>query len=288
MIVFLLLLHAIPSDGVNLRWQFKQGDTFQQETISKLTQVVKARQQEFKQDIVQTSLIKYTVSAVEPNGNVLLDQQIESMKATNPDGSPSKGNNAVFNQLQGAILKAKLTPELKVEQLEGYDELLKRLAGDDPNVRRVVTAILSEEQLKNAISYSMGFVPQKAMPAGSTWKKEMTLTMGPLGTVQISQAFKFEGMETIEGTSLAKITYQPTVNYVPPKADAINPELSITKGKIELKSASGVIYFDPAGGRLHHSELKLTLGGEMTAQVQGSEIPVTFEQTQSIAVRMKK
>lgn len=288
MLLFLLLLQTAQTDGVNLRWQLNQGDTFQLETVSKLTQVVTARQQEFKQDAVHTSLVKYTVSAVEPNGVIVLDQQIESMKATNPDGSASPGNNAIFNQLQGAIVKARLTPGLKVEQLEGYDELVKRLAGDDPSMRRVVQALLSEEQLKNAIGYSMGFVPQKAVQPGATWKSEMNVALGPLGTVRINQAFKFEGMETVEGVSLAKISYQPAVDYVPPKAEAGNPDLSILRGKIELRSGSGVIYFDATKGRLHHSDLKFTLRGEMTAQVQGIETPVTFEQTQSIAVRMKK
>lgn len=288
MLLFILLLSPWQGDGANLRWQFKQGDTFLQETKSQLQQVVKVNQQEFKQDIVHTTVVKYSVSEVGDGGAITLDQQIESMKATNSDGSPSAGNNAVLNQMQGAIIKAKLNAELQVTQLEGYDELIKRLAGDDPSVRRVVQALVSEEQLKNGISHSLGFVPQKATPVGTMWKRELTLTLGPLGSVQVNQAFKYEGMETLEGVSLAKISYQPTVSYTPPKAEAANPEMSIVKGTIQLKSGQGVVYFDPAFGRLHHSSLKLTLSGEMTAKLQGKEVPLSFEQTQSIDVRMKK
>jgi len=287
MLYFLLLFIGLPGDAVNLRWQFKQGDTFQQETRSQLNQVVKVNQQEFKQDLVHTTLVKFTVSEVVPGG-ITLEQQIESMKATAPDGSPSPGNNAVLNQLQGAILKAKLSPELQVKELEGYDELLKRLAGDDPSVRRVAQALLSEEQLKNAIQHSLGFVPQKETQPGATWNREMTISLGPLGSMRIGQAFKFDGMETVEGVPLAKISYQPTVSYTPPKADATNPELSIIQGTIELKKGSGVVYFDPAVGRLHHSSLKLELTGTLTAKLGGKEVPITFEQTQTVDVRMKK
>ncbi|HQR09169.1 MAG TPA: DUF6263 family protein [Gemmatales bacterium] len=287
MLFLLLLLTPLQTDGVNLRWQFKQGDTFNQESRSQLNQTVKVGDKEFKQDLVHTTLVKYTVSEVTPMG-ITLEQQIESMKATAPDGQPSPGNNAVLNQLQGAILKAKLSPDLQVKELEGYDELLKRLAGDDPSIQRVAKALLSEEQLKNAISHSLGFVPQKATSPGATWNREMTIALGPLGSVRIGQAFKFEGMESVDGVSLAKITFQPTVAYSAPKPDASNPELSITQGNIKLKEGSGVVYFDPAAGRLHHSTLKLTLTGDLTAKISGKEIPLTFDQTQTIDVRMKK
>jgi len=106
--------------------------------------------------------------------------------------------------------------------------------------------------------------------------------------MRIGQAFKFDGMETVEGVPLAKISYQPTVSYTPPKADATNPELSIIQGTIELKKGSGVVYFDPAVGRLHHSSLKLELTGTLTAKLGGKEVPITFEQTQTVDVRMKK
>lgn len=288
MYFLLLLISSWQGEGAALRWQFKQGDSFQLETRSQLQQVVKAAQQEFKQDIVHTTVVKYTVSEVAPDGSVTLDQQIDSMKATNPDGTPSSGNNAVLNQLQGAILKAKLKPALEVEQLEGYEELVKRLAGDDPSVRRVVQALLSEEQLKNSISHSLGFVPQKPALVGETWKREMTMSLGPLGSVLINQAYKFEGMENVEGVSLAKISYQPTISYISPKPEAMNPEMSIVKGTMQLKSGQGVLYFDPAKGRLQRNSLKLVLIGEMTAKVQGKEVPVTFEQTQSFEVRMMK
>lgn len=287
MLLFLLFLLPLQGDAVPLRWQFKQGDVFQQETISKINQVVKANQQEFKQDLVHTTLVKYTINAVGPDG-ITLEQQIESMKATTPDGSPSPGNNAVLNQLQGTILKAKLSPELQVKEIEGYDDLLKRLAGDDPSIRRVAQALLSEEQLKNAVQHSLGFVPQNTAAPGATWKREMSISLGPLGSVRISQSFKFEGMEKIDGVSLAKISFQPTVNYTPPKPEAANPELSITQGTIQLKQGSGTVYFDPAAGRLHHSTLKLELTGEMTARLNGKDVPLRFEQTQSVEVRMKK
>lgn len=287
MLYLLLLLSPIQGDVINLRWQFKQGDTFQQETRSQLNQLVKVNQQEFKQDLVHTTLVKYTVHEAAPDG-VTLEQQIESMKATAPDGQPSPGNNAVLNQLQGTILKAKLSPELQVKELEGYDELLKRLAGDDPSVRRVAQALLSELQLKNAIEHSLGFVPQKATQPGTTWNREMSISLGPLGSIKIGQAFKFEGMESVDGVKLAKISYQPTISYSPPKPDAANPELSITQGNIKLKEGSGVVYFDPAAGRLHHSTLKLILSGELTAKISGKEVPLTFDQTQTIEVRTKK
>lgn len=286
MLLFCLLL--IPSDTLALRWQFKQGDTFQTETKSHLVQTVKVNGQDFKQDIIHTTVVKYTISAVEADGSILLEQQIESMKATNPDGSPSAGNNAVLNQLQGAIIKAKLTPQFVVKELEGYEELIKRLAGDDPSVRRVVQALLSEEQLKQGIQHSLGFVPQKDVNTGATWKQQLKLNLGPLGSINTELDFKAVGNSKFEEKDLVKIDYQPSVKYTPPTGDAVNPELAISQGTVDLKEGNGVAYFDTKEGRLYASTLKLHLTGELTAQLGGKAVPLTFDQTQTIEVRIKK
>lgn len=287
MILYLLLSLITPAENHALKWKFAKGDAFTMETVSQLKQSVKVNGQDIKQDLSHITRVKYTVTDV-ADGIIALDQEVESMKAANPDGSPSTGNNAILNQLQGSILKAKLTPDLKVKELEGYEEIIKRLAGDDPSLRRVVQALLSEEQLKQAIQHSFSFVPQKDTADGETWKRDLKLNLGPLGSVTTELNFKLAGKATVDGKELVKIDYQPTIKYTPPTAEAANPELSILSGNINLKSGKGVAYFDAQAGRLHSSQLTLELAGDMNAKLSGKEIPLTFEQTQTIEVRMKK
>lgn len=286
----LLLLLLIPpvGDTLSLRWQFKEGDSFLAETKSHLVQTVNVNGKAYPQDTVHTSVVKYTVTAIDKDGRIVLEQQIESMKASNPDGSPSVGNNAILNQLQGAIIKARLSPQYEVKELEGYDELIKRLAGDDPSVRRVVQALLSEDQLKQTIQNTLGMVPQKDVEAGATWKRQLLMQLGPLGSIKTELDFKVSGATKFEDKDLIKIDYQPSIQYIPPTGDATNPVLSITQGKVQLKSGSGTIYFDAKAGRLYSSSLKLQLTGELTARVNGTEMLVTFDQTQTIDVRIKK
>lgn len=286
--LFLLAFAQADAGEVSLRWQFKQGETFQQQTRSQLHQVVKVGEQELKQDLVHTTVIKYVVKQVDTDGSVTFEQTIESMKATTPEGAPAAGNNAILNQLQGATFTAKLGPDFKVLQLEGYDELVKRLAGDDPSVRRVVQALLSEDQLKNIMQQSFGFVPNTQAKPGATWQRDLTLALGPLGTMTLKQNFKFEGMETKDGKSLAKVTFQPQVTYSPPKPEAANPEMSVLKGEIKADNPQGILYFDPAAGRLDRSELKLHLTGTLTVKLSGKEVPLTFDQTQTIETRLLK
>jgi hypothetical protein len=287
---FLFLLTSIQGapGEVSLRWQFKQGDTFQQQTRSQLHQVVKVNDQELKQDLVHTTVIKYVVKQVDKDGSVTLEQTIESMKATTPEGAPSAGNNAILNQMQGATFTAKLGPDYQVLQLEGYDDLVKRLAGDDPSVRRVVQAFLSEDQLKHIMQQSFGFVPNSQAKPGTTWQGDLNLTLGPLGGINLKQNFKFEGMETKDGKSLAKVTFQPQVTYSPAKSEAANPEMSVVKGEIKADNPQGVCYFDPAAGRLDRSELKLHLTGSLTVKLSGKEVPLTFDQMQTIETRLLK
>jgi hypothetical protein len=275
-------------DAVALKWQFKEGDSFVQTTDSKLNQVVRVNGQEFKQDLLHKTVIRFTIKQVESNGTITIEQKVESIKATNPDGTTAGGNNAVLNQLNGATFTVKLGPDYKVQQLEGHDELLKRLAGDDPSVRRVVLAVLSENQLKKAMQESFGFLPAEPVKPGAAWQREMSLTLGPLGSAVLKQDYKFEGMENKDGKSLAKATFKPTFIYTPPTGEATNPEMSITKGTIQPGNAQGTFFFDTAAGRLERSDMKVSFKGELTVKLNGKETPLTFEQTQTVEVRITK
>lgn len=287
MLLLLLTIVSCSHDALLLKWQFKKDDTFHYETTSRLTQSVRVKEQEYKQDNVHTAVMKYTVQAVEADGLLKLEQIIESMKATNPDGSASPGNNAIYNQLQGVALTMKLNPKFEVTELEGYDLLLKKLAGDDPSLRRVVHALFSEKHFKQAVHQAFGVVPQKEVPAGFQWKLNSETSLGPLGSVQVNLQMTAVGLEDFESKKLVKITYKPTLVYQPATSEASNPEMSITKGTVQLQESDGIAYFDPKAGRLYHSTLKLKMTGELTGKISGQEVPIRFDQTQTIEMRIK-
>jgi hypothetical protein len=287
-VLFMLLLAPVSQEEAALLWKFKAGETFQQEMRSRVTQTVKIGDHELAQDLIHTTVVKYTVKEVGAGGVVTLEQKIESSKATTPEGNPAAGKSALLNQLAGMTLVARLGPAYQVEQLEGYDELLKRLAGDDPSVRRVVQALLSEEQLKNAIGQSFAFVPGKNVKPGDGWQRELSLTLGPLGRVLVKHSFTFAGLEDHSGRKLAKVTYRPEIIYSPPGPEAANPQMSVVRGTVGLKAGEGVLFFDPAAGRLWRSELKMQLQGELTVKLNGKETPLTFEQTQTVDVRLQE
>ncbi|MBL8824282.1 MAG: hypothetical protein JNJ77_16975 [Planctomycetia bacterium] len=287
MLLLLLTIISFSSDALVLKWQFKQNDTFRYETTSRLTQSVRVKEQEYKQDNVHIAVMKYTVQSVEADGSLKLEQIIESMKATNPDGSASPGNNAIYNQLQGVALTMKLNPKFEVTELEGYDLLLKKLAGDDPSLRRVVHALFSEEHFKQAVHQAFGVVPQKEVPAGFQWNRKSETSIGPLGSVQVNLQMTAVGMKDFESKKLVKITYKPTLVYHPATSEASNPEMSITKGTVQLQESDGIAYFDPKAGRLYHSTLKLKMTGELTGKISGQEVPIRFDQTQTIEMRIK-
>lgn len=287
MLCLLLTIFSFINDALSLKWQFKKDDTFSYETTSRLTQSVRVKDQEFKQDIVHTAVMKYTIQSVEADGSIKLQLVIESMKALNPDGSTASGNNAIFNQMQGITLTMKLDAALQVIELNGYDLLMKKLAGDDPSLRRVVHTMFSEEHFKQTVQQAFGVVPQKEVPAGFQWDRKSETSLGPLGTLQVDLQMTAVGLEDFESKKLVKIQYKPTLNYQPATTEASNPEMSIIKGTIKLQEGEGTAYFDPQAGRLFHSTLKLKMKGELTAKISGQEVPVEFDQTQTIEMRIK-
>lgn len=283
----MIALLSFAPDDLPLKWQFKKDDSFSYETKSRLTQSVRVKDQEFKQDIVHTAIMKYTIQSVEADGSIKLQLLIESMKALNPDGSTATGNNAVFNQMQGITLTMKLNPAIQVLELEGYDLLMKKLAGDDPSLRRVVHAMFSEEHFKQAVHQAFAVVPQKEVPAGFQWKRKSVTSLGPLGTVQVDMQMTAVGLEDVESKKMVRLNYKPTLNYQPAATDASNPEMSIIKGSVKLQEGEGVAFFNPHAGRVFQSTLKLKMAGELTARISGQEVPVQFDQTQTIEMRIK-
>ncbi|HMO35050.1 MAG TPA: DUF6263 family protein [Gemmatales bacterium] len=285
---FCYLLLFLVQDNYSLTWKFAKGDRFTVETSSQLKQSVRVDGKEFPKEINHLVKITYTVDEIEDDGTIGIEIVVDSMNAQNTDGSLSSGNNAILNQLLGSKFKIKLQSDLQIKELDGYDELLQRVAGDDPSLRRVVQALLSEELLKRSIAQTFDFIPQRTLSEGETWKREANLSLGPLGSISNHLAFKLVGKVTLDGHDLVKLEYRPKVKYSLPASDAANPELAIVAGNIFLEKCTGIAYFDSKAGRLHSADLKLHLKGGMKAKLRGKEVPVDFEQTQSITTRILK
>ncbi|HMP04214.1 MAG TPA: DUF6263 family protein [Gemmatales bacterium] len=268
-----------------LRWQFKPEESFQLETTTELTQTVKIKNQQgdLTQNVKHVLLATYRVKQANQDGYVL-EQRIDSIKTESPVGAapPSK----LFQQLEGATLLITLNDKFQLIKLEGYDEMIKKVAGDDANVVKVVTALLPKETLIKSLEESFSFLPPAGHKAGEPWERKFDAALGPLGTLSITNVYQMMDNETVDGRNLARISVKPKITYAKPTDRTGDLPIQITDGQLNLESASGTLWFDSAAGKLVKSDMALKLKGALTVQTSGQQDEIELVQEQTVKIRL--
>jgi hypothetical protein len=261
-----------------LAWKFEKGDSFRLQTVSTVKQTLrllkegKPEGREVKQDMEYQIVMAYKVLD-KTKDQVVLENKVESMSFKNPDGAITADQ-----KVAGAVFQITLDAKGDVTKLDGYDEFLKKLAGDDGNTLKTLQAVLPKEALMRSAKEAFGFLPEK--PA-KTWTRELTIPMGPLGTLQLKNSYKHEGNETVAGKGLEKITFDSAVTYTAPKAQTGAVPFRVEKGDLKAEPTKGTIHFDQAAGRLVSLQHQIKLKGAVSLVSSGTKIDAELDQDQT-------
>src|SRR5262249_39575799 len=116
-----------------------------------------------------------------------VEQTIEGVKVTSTKADdPTLGVRSRFaNQLKGTKFKFTISPSGKVtsKAIEGYDDLIKKLTGGNEENEKEVRSRLPENAFREELNLIFGFLPDKPVSSGGTWKRSETLTL-PWGTLK--------------------------------------------------------------------------------------------------------
>src|SRR5262249_49501436 len=146
---------------VQMEWKLKEGDKFFLETVGTLKQQMRTQSKEMKQDQELTAVFALTVEKKNADNTAVLEEKVEALTVKNAAGLAA-GTDEKFNQqLVGTAFKVTLNPRGEVVKFEGYDDLVKKLAGDDPAFRKAVQSVTPEEQFRISVSEAFGFLPDK-------------------------------------------------------------------------------------------------------------------------------
>jgi len=268
-----------------LKWKFKKGDKFYQETAAAMKQTITISGQVQNQDLEQVTISSFSVEQAPPDGNLILEQKVESVRISGsaPLGAAQKAMDA----LQGTTFKITLGDKYQVTVFDGYEDFLKKVGGDDPLVGKMVRTTMSQDTLKKAIEESFTFLGSDPRKPGSEWKRDSTLSLGPLGTIISSHTYTYEGNENRNNRPMAKIGVTANLTYQAPKGEAASGlNFQITKGELKTQSAKGTIWFDNSAGRLAESEMRMHLKGTLTVSANGQDFPMDLNQEQVVRVRL--
>src|SRR5262249_45048470 len=147
---------------------------------------------------------------------------------------------------------------------------------------KLLRTILTEDTMKQGIQEAFAFMPGKPVNKGDSWKRKMSLSMGPMGTFVVDQDYTYQGKGKDGEESAVKVGY----GYEPPKADAGGLPFKITKGEFKTEEAKGILIFDPVAGRLVRHEFKAKLKGSMTIDVAGQTATMDLQQETDTKIRV--
>jgi hypothetical protein len=274
---------------VQLEWKLKEGDRFYLEVESTFKQTLevagKDTNNKIEQNLTKTIVLQFYVEKKNTDGSYVIKETVEGMKVQGAGGPEVKDE-----KIQGASFTLTLDLKFEVLKVEDYDQVVKKLSADDPKVAKIVKALVSEDLLKKSAQETFSFLPYKQVKVGDDpWGKEKKIKMplGPFGSYELINTYKYEGKGTGKEKDFEKITFTTTAEYSPPKDDA-GLEFKVTKGELKLENAKGTIYFDAAAGRLVSYEMSFDLTGSLTLNNNGVPLETKIkEQKQTVKATLK-
>ena len=292
-LALLASLPALAQDEAKWEWKaFAPKNTFWQELKTETTQTMKVMGQEVKQTQEQTFIIEWTGLDAK-GGDLVVGQKIKGVKMkidiggvniTYDSMDEKQVNNPMtdfFKKLLEADLKITIDPkDMKVKDITGHDELIKKLGVTNPQMEPLLKSILSKDALIQMAEPTWGAFPTTAVKKGVPWKKTSKLDLGPIGTYETTYTYTYEGPD--KGGEKVKI--DAALTYTAPTEKAGLP-FQIKKASLTSKEATGSALFDKAKGRFESSTMKMKLEGTLMIEVGGMETEVILTQDQSATVR---
>ncbi len=183
-----------------------------------------------------------------------MDNSFDTAEPENESNPNPTFSLAALAEVIGQPVRIVIAPDQTVESITGVGLLKEKiLAKASPAVMDMVRSMFTKNYIQNlAIPRGM---PSHPVKPGDTWPFQVTEDLGPIGSIVADLQYKFEGMETHNGTQTARLAYSGSIGGRPPKdAGMMGMKMGIKGG-----DANGEYWFDPAIGRLVDSRIRQTI-----------------------------
>lgn len=289
----LLLGKTLPAETpVELRWQFRMGQTFYVEETLRVQQCLRLPDTQEKQELDQTRLSRFQVRAVNGAGQVVLEQKILAVRLRSW-GSGKPADTDWLRPFEGALFRLTLDRKQRVLQLEGVEALRAALERQKPETAELATVLLRRENLQHPLELLFGFAPDTPVLPGARWQQHYSpVPLANLATLKFTDTYTYtvckgKDMETSEGTTapLVSLAVVTTVTAGPPPAIGRLPFRSISQ-QVRLSGSRGQLLFDSRRGRLQERQREWTLQGVFVLQAGSQQITVELEQQHHYHLRV--
>ncbi len=263
---------------VNLAWKFQEGETLYVETIQMMKQSLESKGKTLKKELTTTTTVtSLTVKRNTPQGPEL-DIKIVGLKVDSDANQAA--DSKLAEKMKGSTFTVSLNPAGKITKFTGYEDFVKKLAGDDEAIEKQVRTGLAEDKLKKSIEATFAYLPGKAVVKGDSWKQESTESLGPFGAFKVAKVFTYQGKE--EAGDL--VTVAATRTFLPSRGEGVL--VKVIKGSLKGEEAKEGFLFDSDKGRLIRGENHVLIRGTLTVEFMEEQqmMDVLVAQTNSIRV----
>jgi hypothetical protein len=268
---------------VKLQWKLKEGESFFVEEKTHTLQKNKIRGSLHVQELDQTKVSRFKVLKVASDGSLVLQQQIESIKAV-PQGTGAEASVSALKLLEGVKLRIAMDARQRVTEVRGYRDLVETLTKKDPDNARVLRAVLTEDSLHRAAAVLLDVVPDKAVARGQSWKIKSLVPFGPLGILHYVDTFTFQGADE-DDKDVVRVDITSAATYSTPPAVGGLP-LKVISGDVKVKESKGHLLFNVKTGRLLRRETELKLHLPLTVAVADQQLEMDVQQEQTYTARV--
>ena len=292
-LIFATILLAFGSvqakSKVLLRLNLEKGSVYEMTmvTASHINQEMMG--QKMKMEMTMQMNFNYEVLDVLANGNFLIDYSIMKMKmdmnmngqSMNFDSDSSEGNIALNSKLKNLIgtkLKLELNPGGKVIQVDGIEEYIKSIAGDQ-QLAQSMQMFMSKDNFSSFFDQTFNYFPENEVSVGDKWNSSFKLPV-------------IMNMETVMNFEVAEIQKNEVVLNI--NSD-VNMDAPIEQGgmKVDMKmngTQNGKMTIDTSDGCFRSQVLtqKFDMLMKMKNPQSGEDMEIPMALTSDINATMVK
>jgi hypothetical protein len=277
-------------------WKFDKDKTFYQTITTDTTLAVKTTGADLTQKHKESFIVSWTPFKQEDK-NWVLRMRIEGVHVEGDyagtkvtfdsvrDDNPRGPITDCLKALVGAEFTLTLSPEMKVTKVEGgqtaLKDLIKKLAGADPQTEGILNQVLSEDTIKAMAEQTFGVLPTREVKKGDKWERNAALPAGSLGSYETKYTYTDEGPD--KDANVEKFSVKADTTYKPPADKPFGGAFKINTADLKSSDGTGTIDFRKDRGRVEKVVLTLPLKGKMNIDLGGnSDVDVTQMQTITI------
>lgn len=211
---------------------------------------------------------------------VLMESQTmgSTMKYDSADTNASASPLGALGAMVGKTITMTLDAEGKVLKVEGVDEMFDAIAKKEPSAAGMMDAMKKQfgpEAMKQLISASYEFLPDKPVAKGESWKKEIKMEMPMIGQATINTDNTLKEVKEVAGKKLAVIEF--TGNMKSDKGQPVtapNAQMTVSSMAIDQK---GTVQIDVANPMIGTSDVDMTGKIDMTTTAGETSMPISIK-----------